>query len=670
MLITLDFETFWSQDYTLSKSTPIEYLKDPRFRVISCAIKVDDSPTEVYFGDEIDCAFEALPWDQATVVAHNGSEFDHLILAWYYGIDPQQWACTLAMARPLHAKGPGGSLKALAEHYGLQAKGSLEATNTKGKRLEDFSPEERALMRAYNARDVDITYDLYQRLRPLTPERELWLIDLTTRMLVDPKFELDRPLLERVLAEEQSRREGALMALAGQLSDHLLAVVEAGPELDALANRAATHEDMEHDEYERKVSVTLAAARARIGDRVEAVRKFCASAARFKLLLTTLDIEVPMKISPTTGKPIPALAKTDQGMQDLLEHPNPLVAQAAATRLDVKSTLLESRIQRLLAADIGGKMPIPLRYYGADTTGRWSGTAKLNLQNLPRVNPKDPQPTDCLRRCLRAPPGHQVVVADLSGIELRVNHILWGSEAVALWEADPVADLYKDFAAKLFGVSIGEVTKDQRHVAKLAHLGLGYGASTTTFQRIAKLMGGLDLTAVEAKGIVDTWRATYHQVVAGWKLCGEALKAIHAGSELEIREGLLIADGEGIILPTGKIRYPNLRKRRNEDKLEWVYGPENRPEKLYGAKCDENVVQALSRHVLTDAIWRIAQTPLGQTYRLAHTVHDELIYVVPSQDAQAMLDCVQQELRRPPAWWPELILWSEGDIGVTYADCK
>jgi hypothetical protein len=51
-------------------------------------------------------------------------------------------------------------------------------------------------------------------------------------------------------------------------------------------------------------------------------------------------------------------------------------------------------------------------------------------------------------------------------------------------------------------------------------------------------------------------------------------------------------------------------------------------------------------------------------------VHDELVYVVPEEDAQHVLDTVQRIMRTPPVWWPELITWSEGDIAQSYGEAK
>ena len=69
-------------------------------------------------------------------------------------------------------------------------------------------------------------------------------------------------------------------------------------------------------------------------------------------------------------------------------------------RLDVKSTQLETRIATFqqVATATGGKVPIPLLYCGAITSGRDSGTDNMNAQNLPRINPNEPKPGRPKRR--------------------------------------------------------------------------------------------------------------------------------------------------------------------------------------------------------------------------------------------------------------------------------
>jgi hypothetical protein len=508
--------------------------------------------------------------------------------------------------------------------------------NTKGRHLKDFTAEEIEAMGEYNKADVDQCYALLRRLIPQTKRDEVKLIDMTIRMLVEPVFEADTDLLNNTLNEEADRRELALVSAA-----HVMEVYEIG----------MTDEE--------------AAA---------AALKVLASAPKFAKFLRSIDVEVPMKVSPTTGKEIPALAKTDEEFIKLQKHKNPVVAMVASARLDAKSTLLQTRIQAFLDASAAakGKVPIPLKYYGADTTGRWSGWA-YNPQNLPRINPYNPRPSDALRRSLRAPQGYKVVVADLSGIELRVNHFLWNAtSSVALFQADPEkADLYKDFASRLYDIPIEEVSKEQRQVGKVAHLGLGFGAGAITFQKVAKLMGGVDITEDESQEIVDKWRMAYPEIVHGWRTCHNALAGIMQGAEQNALDpwGMVVPTDGGLRTPKGMIRYPNLRLEQNEEtgRSEYIYGSGRNKARIYAGKIDENIVQHLARCVIAENALNV-QKNTGLTPALM--VHDELVYVVPEDEAESVLDTVQGIMRTPPEWWPELVTWSEGDIADTYGDAK
>jgi DNA polymerase len=409
-------------------------------------------------------------------------------------------------------------------------------------------------------------------------------------------------------------------------------------------------------------------------ENVTAVLKVLSSAPKFAKFLQTVGVEVPTKVSERTGKDIPALAKTDEAFIALQEHDNPIVAAAAAARLDAKSTILQTRVQAFIDAAEAhpqGKVPIPLKYCGADTTWRWAGWA-YNPQNLTRIDPYTPKPSDALRKSLVAPPGYKVVVADLSGIEMRVNHFLWQvPSSMELFKADPEkADLYKDFASRLYNVPFDEVTKKQRQIGKVAHLGLGFGAGWNTFMTVAKLMGGVDLDEAESRGIVDTWRASYPEIVRGWRKCHNALPTILRGATTAAVDpwGMVVPVPEGLQTIKGLIRYPDLRTERNDDnRMEFVYGNGRNKARIYAGKIDENVVQHLARCVIADNALTMQQvTGLNP----ALMVHDELVYVVPEGEAQQVLDTVQSIMRTPPEWWPELVTWSEGDIADTYGDAK
>jgi hypothetical protein len=274
---------------------------------------------------------------------------------------------------------------------------------------------------------------------------------------------------------------------------------------------------------------------------------------------------------------------------------------------------------------------------------------------------------------LVAPDGYKVVVADLSGIELRVNHFLWQvPSSMEMFQADPEkADLYKDFASKLYDVPFDEVTKEQRQVGKVAHLGLGFGAGYKTFQKVAKLMGGVDITESQSEDIVNKWRGEYYEITAGWRTCHDILPTIMQGATGDAVDpwGMVVPVPEGLKTPKGMIRYPDLRKEYSDEDQRWefVYGHGRNKARIYAGKIDENIVQHLARCVIADnalTVWR----ETGNNPALM--VHDELVYVVPEDEAEILLNIVQKTMRTPPIWWPELVTWSEGDIADTYGDAK
>lgn len=325
-LIVGDFETYWSDTHSLSKMSALEYVMSPKTELISLSLKKEGKAVCVFGEKNIRELVSRIDWSNKLLVAHNNSEFDALIFAFRLGVKPRMWGCTLAMARPIHAKDVGGSLAALVEHYGLGKKDSSALIATKGKHLKDFTPEEIAAMRTYNMADTEQCYNLFYKLLAQTPKSEMQIIDATIRMLVEPQFVVDEPLLTKTLVLEQEHKRDMLIRLAVKLG---------------------------------------------VGS-VEDVRKTLASAPKFAALLTDNGVPVPMKLNPK-GKSIPALAKTDEGFIALTEHENDLVAAAANTRLGVKSTQLETRIGKFLdaARHCNGRLPVPIKYYGADTTGRW-----------------------------------------------------------------------------------------------------------------------------------------------------------------------------------------------------------------------------------------------------------------------------------------------------------
>ena len=325
-IITLDFETFYSTEFSLTKVTTEEYVRSPEFEVIGVAVQEDDG-APVWFSGDAEAMHQFLAqydWGNSLALAHNAA-FDGAILNWVFGLRPKGWLDTLSMGRALHGTEVGGSLKVLAEHYGLGEKGT-EVENAKGLHRIDFSPEQLARYGEYCKNDVALTWELFGQMSAGFPRVELRLIDLTLRMFTEPVLRLDAALLRVHLSAVKLTKEKALGAFDRD---------------DLMSN------------------------------------------PKFAELLKNCGIEPPMKTSLTTGKQTFAFSKTDEAFKALLEHENVVVQAAVAARLGTKSTIEETRTERFIGIAERGALPVPLRYYAAHT-GRWGGDDKLNLQNLPR----------------------------------------------------------------------------------------------------------------------------------------------------------------------------------------------------------------------------------------------------------------------------------------------
>jgi hypothetical protein len=414
--ITLDFETFYDKQFSLSKMTTEEYIRDPQFEVIGFAIKVDDAPTRWYSGDRecLQNALDQFDWKNAALLCHN-TMFDGAILKWIFGIEAGYYFDTLSMARAVHGLNAGGSLAALVTRYSLGEKGT-EVINALGKHRADFSSEDLSRYAAYCRNDVDLTYKLFDVLSKGFPDVELNLINMTLRMYICPRLEVDDALLVNRLDEIKNEKTLLLIGLSEALGENT----------------------------------------------EEGVRKKLSSNPQFAEVLKQFGVEPPTKISTTTGKETFAFAKTDEGFIALQEHEDPFIQQLCAVRLGTKSTIEESRIQRFI--DIGarnkGKLPIPLKYYGAHT-GRWSGQDAVNLQNLPSRNKKK----KALKNALRAPDGYYVINCDSSQIEARVLAWLAGQGDVIEAFAEK-RDVYCEFASKVYRRTITKENPIERFVGK------------------------------------------------------------------------------------------------------------------------------------------------------------------------------------------------------------
>ena len=647
-ILTIDFETRWSKkDYTLSKLTTEEYIRDKKFIAFGACVHVYGSGDDIRWvsGRDLPEFFSGVDWGRTAVLAHN-AQFDVSIMEWRYNARPAFIFDTLSMGRALRGVEVGNSLGKLAQDFGLRPKGTA-VHSTDG--LDEISPKIERELAEYCAHDVYLCEEIFKRFIEGYPKSELRLIDMTLKMYTRPQLELDPTMLQDAIDREKIEREQLLQRL--NITDADLS-----------------------------------------------------SNPKFAQLLTTLGVAAPTKTSKTTGKQTLALAKNDALFQQLLNSPVEEVRLLCEARLKVKSTTERTRATRFYEISQRGKLPVPLSYYGAQT-GRWTASkgSAINMQNLKRGS--------FLRKAIMAPEGYQLVVGDLSQIEPRVLAWLSdyedmldifrkGSDPYAAFGAQMfnIPNLTK------------ETHPDLRQSAKSALLGCGYGLGWASFasQLLTGFLGappvmykrdfarqlGVDKDyvhrfvewydneskllgiphtctvnelldhAVAAKRIIDTYRATAYPVVGFWSMCSELLVTSLVEGHEHTYKCLTFKKG-AIELPNGmSLLYPNLRQVKDEEgKKQWVYGED--ATKLYAGKITNNVTQALARIVMTDGMLRVAKK-----YPIVGTVHDELIALVPDEEVEHAKTWVLAQMTMEPSYMRGIPLDADGGAHRRYGEAK
>lgn len=610
--VTIDFETYFDNDYTLRKMNTSSYIRDERFKVHMAGIKIGRRPVKVLTGGKLHDALKAIDWATHALLCHN-TAFDGLILSHHFGVVPYLYLDTLSMARGLHSNDIGAGLDEVARFYGVGNKIPDVLDSSKG--IRDLDKTLYAKMAEYCAEDVRLTFDIFLQMLVLFPAKELRLIHHTVRMFCDPILKVDLPRVEKELAREIKEKEDLLVRVSGGETD------------------------------------------------LEKARKVIASNESFAQLLRDEGITPPTKISPTTRKQVYAFAKTDLDFTALSEHPHERVRDLVDARLAVKSTIGETRASRFLEAGKNGwSLPVLLNYYGAHT-GRWSAGNKMNMQNLPRGGE--------LRLSILAPKGHQLVVADSGQIEARVN--AWISEQFDLLDAFAAqsetspTDVYTQFASMIYGREITKKDKLERFIGKIGVLGLGYSMGAAKLQTTLALgtMGPAVFLELDmCQKIVNLYRRKNFKIVQFWKKCDEIIQDMIVGRSGEYK--CLRWETERIWLPNGMcLKYPGIKAKVGENGYtEYSYMRKGIETKIYGGLLCENIVQALSRIIIGDQLLELTDR---HDYRIVTTTHDELVSCVRTVSASKCFKTMLKVMTTPPAWCSELVLSAEGGWAENYS---
>ncbi|MGR3808609.1 hypothetical protein [Pasteurella testudinis] len=375
-VVCLDIETYYDNDYSLRKMTMTEYINSPLFKMHSIAIKHRGGETQYFDTDHVELAMQHLRSLKNWAMVGQNTAFDAAALNWRFGIKPDFYYDTMSMSKGFWPT-ESGALKELAQRVFPN-----DPTKRKGNDLINFlgvetlTPEQHEAMKRYNVQDVDLTMDIFEKLMEYGfPEEELYQIHMVMRMYVEPSFVIDRPLLESAIEEDVTETDNAINAALDFIKGELKA---SGVEFDLPLDK-----------------------------------KLFSSNQRFaRLLKEVLNIEPPIKTN-AKGSPTYAFGKRDvQFIEMRSQYPD--CERIFNARELAKSTIAASRAATMLRCsepsshNPEGRLPVPLRYYGA-ATGRMAGMDGINLQNLQRGSKH--------RLALTAPDNHLVFVSDSSNIE-------------------------------------------------------------------------------------------------------------------------------------------------------------------------------------------------------------------------------------------------------------
>lgn len=616
-----DFETFWTAGYSLRATPTILYVRDEQFEAHCAAFRSrtlfgDDKTIYVPQGDLTRFIHE-LPWDSINAIAHN-NYFDALILWERYNRRPGRYSCTLSMARALFPHFKNRDLDSLSSALGGRGKADVDlAKITRGKRTEDLTAEDHELLEIYTIQDVDELAFVYQKMVGAFPEDELELISQTLRWGCLPTLQVDRTRMKAALDAESEERNAKIKASG-------------------------------------TTKTTLG------------------SNPKFADYLKGLGIEPPMKPKKKQGEVVLddkdrpvltyAFSKDDAGFQKM-QADNPEHADLFTGRIACKSLGNIRRMERFLElSKKTNTTPMPLNYFGAHT-GRWSGSDKLNVQNLTRGSE--------MRKSLIAPPGYQILVVDLSQIELRMN--FWFCDAqnwldiIRKSDEDPNAnpDVYKVSAAKHYGVDPLSITEEQRFFGKVMELGLGYRMGAKTFRNrcATDSWNPLFLSENEAFEAVNGYRASHPEIPLMWDRLDNMLYLMMCGGEDEIKGVRFMKDC--VMLPNNMpLMYDDLKYV--EEKGSIMYNGGQYYKFMHGGTFLENIIQAISRIKMGEIMLEVERDRGDEIFSVS-TTHDEGLWLVKEDIAEEAYQYVLSVMRKSPSWAPDCPMNAEGGYAREYS---
>ena len=685
-VLTVDFETYYDREYSLSKMTMIEYIMDGRFQPIMMSYSINDEPIKNVIGyPKIKEVLDGIDWDNTVLNAQN-TAFDATIIRARFGHTARYYTDTMAMARVTAAHVfEGASLGAIAKV--LQANGvevppkGKEVQSALGMHLYNAyqgtpylalkaTTDSNEIQRGhellmgyveYCNNDVHLAREAFKYFTNMITPDEMQYGDMILKCYIEPSLYLDLPIIEeeiqRIHERDEKRARDVANKYFGGNQAELRSVCRSVPKFTEFLRGLGGVLEHEIDED------------------------------------TDYTFIIPSKYSEKKGRVEPCYSKTFPAVIEMCDRMDE-IGDIFRTKLAMSSSIELSRAERFRAiAKIGCGFGMPYTVSGAHTH-RLGGSGGLNVQNLSSGR-KEGQ-SNALKRSISSPPGHQVVVFDSSQIELRTGSYIAGDHATLKMFLEG-RDPYSEQASLIYGgdpVEIKKLAKSgvepyasiQRPAGKASLLSNIYGTGAVGFMNYAKLMG-VDMTLEEAQHIVKVYRETHHEVVATWNACEVALRNMIAGAsgyfggpegKLFYYDGSRINHGvrmPGIRLPDGnwlnyhclsmrEREYPDGSTKMNyayrglkEGRIQWIF--------TYAARIFENCNQALAF-----AVMKYQALLINQRYKIVLNTHDEWGIVVKDDEVEQAKEYMQWCMRQVPEWAKGLPVDCEGDAAVHYGDCK
>lgn len=639
--LSIDIESRSSTD--LGKSGVYKYAQSPDFDILLFGVSVNSGPVTVY---DLACG-DILPGDVLSALADPGvtkwaynALFERICISEWLRrnhpqqcpgkyLDPSSWKCSMVWAAynglPFGLEKVGAALgldqqklkegKDLIRYFCNPCK----PTKSNGGRtwnLPEHAPEKWELFRKYNRRDVEVEMQIQARLQNYPVPDSVW-----------DEYHLDQEINDR-----------------GIMIDREL--VRQAIRIDEVSNTDLTAQMRELTDLENPNSVT-----------------------QLKGFLSQKGIEAE------------SLGKKD--VAEMIKTAPPELADVLRLRLQLaKSSVKKYQAMQNAACD-DDRCRGMFQFYGANRSGRWAGRL-IQLQNLPQNHLPDleqaralvrdgdyemvrmlygnvPQILSELTRTAFIPaPGYKFIVSDFSAIEARVLSYLAGET----WRSEVFknnCDIYCASASQMFRVPVEKhgVNGHLRQKGKIAELALGYGGSVGALKAMGAIEMGLD--EGELQPLVSMWRESNPRIVQYWWKVDSAVKTAvteHVPTEVGIvkffwKSGMLFIE-----LPSGR-RLAYVKPRIDENRFggeSVTYMGTDAQKKWsriesYGPKFTENIVQAISRDILSYALQTL------RDFRIVGHVHDEVI-VEASPDVS--VDTVCGLMGRTPPWIPGLLLRADG----------